>query len=64
MKCFQTETRLLAAMVPEAETAGMPMPGNTESPQRVRPDKGQKGRRGKVKVDSDPKPGRPAAPAC
>lgn len=33
----QTETRLLAAIVPEAATAGTPMPGKVESPHRYKP---------------------------
>lgn len=31
------ETRLLATIVPDAATAGTPMPGNVESPQRYKP---------------------------
>lgn len=35
--CRHTDTRLLAAMVPEAAVAGMPIPGKTESPHSKRP---------------------------
>lgn len=37
LRCCHGETRLFATMVPDAATAGTPMPGKVESPQRYRP---------------------------
>mgnify|MGYP006892626688 CR=1 FL=1 len=35
--CWSTETSVLAAVKPDAATAGTPMPGKVESPQQRRP---------------------------
>lgn len=40
LRCCRTPTRLLAAMLPEAAVAGIPMPGKTESPHKSNPGRG------------------------
>lgn len=36
-KCFSTGAKVFAAIIPEAATAGKPIPGNVESPQHIKP---------------------------